>query len=124
MFDLSPYKFGIAVKSCIAVMPAFAARLTAMWIPPFSIVCAPRSFAIPRAGAGSVLMASIYREGFFLEDEHIQKQTGTGSPEPAPALVGAEVLSEHQSDRDWNEGRIRVVRDTVRAVEVHVLPRF
>src|SRR5688572_28785960 len=51
-------------------------------------------------------------------------QTGTGSPEPAPAFVGAEVLSEHQSDRDWNEHRVRVVVDIIFLVEDHMPPRF
>src|SRR5688500_19638545 len=51
-------------------------------------------------------------------------QTGTGSPEPAPAFVGAEVLSEHQSDRDWNEHRVRVVVDIIFLVEDHMPPGF
>src|SRR5688572_2524029 len=99
----------MAVKSCIAVMPAFAARRTAMWMPPFSIVWAPRSFCIRRGRSRNCAC---------------QMQTGTGSPEPAPAFVGAEVLSEHQSDRDWNEHRVRVVFDIVFLVEDHVPPGF
>src|SRR5687767_5113302 len=97
----------MAVKSCIAVMPAFAARRTAMWMPPFSIVWAPRSFCIRRGRSRNCAC---------------QMQTGTGSPEPAPAFVGAEVLSEHQSDRDWNEHRVRVVVDVIFLVEDHVPP--
>src|SRR5687768_6423562 len=99
----------MAVKSCIAVMPAFAARRTAMWMPPFSIVWAPRSFFIRRGRSRNCAC---------------QMQTGTGSPEPAPAFVGAEVLSEHQSDRDWNEHRVRVVFDVIFLVEDHMPPGF
>jgi hypothetical protein len=41
----------MAVKSCIARMSALPARRTAMWIPPVSIVCAPKKWSTPLLSA-------------------------------------------------------------------------
>src|ERR1035437_3128471 len=48
----------MAVKICSAVIPAFPARRTAMWIPPLTIVWAPMYRVMPLAAASTLPCAS------------------------------------------------------------------
>src|SRR5450756_2959362 len=48
----------MAVKICSAVIPAFPARRTAMWMPPLTIVWAPMYRVMPLAAASTLPCAS------------------------------------------------------------------
>src|SRR3954471_22712067 len=88
----------MAVKSWRAVMPAFPARRTAMWMPPLLIVCAPR-YLVMAAAAASTLpeplhprVRSLIIENPFAADAH------TAYPFPNRSLP-AGLLPGHGASR-------------------------